>query len=272
MGFNQENKYFRADELKLVKEPKLNMKVRKFSRRIVVRILFVSIIIISMYLLWLQIKKNDNFKIEKIEIVGCEFSNSRAIAEQLKGLRGRNLFDIDIAEISGIVERNIWVKQCTTVRSLPEKIKIYIEEYTPIAIANIAGRYFLVAKEGDIIDLYNFSSSMVYLPVINLSEETKNSEARYKISLIGQLLERIKTNNPQFFAVISEVVVGEKSEIGLILNNDNNVLIINSDDDGTSLKKYFGLCKEIKSGYQSGTVVDLRFNNQVVIKPDFRNL
>jgi cell division septal protein FtsQ len=272
MGFNQENKYFRADELKHVKEPNLSMRVRKFSGKVLVRILFVSAIIVSLYMLWLQIRKNDTFRITKIEITGCEFSDSKVIVEQLKNLRGRNLFDVDIAVISGIVERNRWVKQCTAVRSLPETISIYIEEYTPIAIANIAGRYFLVAKEGDVIDLYNPSTSMVYLPIINLSEETKNSEARYKISLIGQLLERIRTNNPQFFAVISEVVVGKKSEIRLILNNYNNVLIINSDDDGTSLKKYFGLCKEIKSKYQSGTVVDLRFNNQVVIKPDFRNL
>jgi cell division septal protein FtsQ len=272
MGFNQDSKYFRTNELKLVKEPNLGMKARKISRKLFVRILFVSVIIVSLYMLWLQIRKNDTFRIAKLEISGCEFSDSKAIVEQLKGLRGRNLFDVDMAEISGIVERNRWVKRCTVIRSLPETIGIYVEEYSPIAIANISGRYFLVAKEGDVIDLYNPSASTVSLPVINLSQETKNSEARYKINLIGKLLERIRTNNPQFFAVISEVIVGKKLEIGLILNNDNNVLVINSDDDGASLKKYFGLCKEIKNGYQNGTVVDLRYNNQVVIKPDFRNL
>lgn len=272
MGFNQENKYFRGDERKLVKEPKLNMKVRRFSKRLVVKILLASFICVSLYMLWLQVRKTDNFKIEKVEITGCEYSDPRAIAEQLKDLRGKNLFEVDIAEISGMVERNSWVKQCTTVRSLPEKIKIYIEEYTPIAVANIAGRYFLVANEGDVIDVYNFSNSTVFLPVINLSEETKNSSARHKIGVIGQLLERIKKNNPQFYSVISEVVLDDKSGVGLILNNDNNMLIINADDDGTSLKKYFGLYREIRNGYQKGTVVDLRFHNQVVIKPDFREL
>lgn len=272
MEYNQDGKYFRTEELKRVKEPMVQMKLRRFSRRFVVRILVLLSTVAILYFAWLQIRKDDTFIVNKVEIYGCEYSDAGAITAQLKELKGRNLFDIDIEQISRRLERYRWVKQCKTVRTIPETISVYIEEHTPVAVANIAGRYFLVAKEGDVIDLYTRKDFKEFLPIINLSNEKSNSEAGYKVSLVGKMLEKIREENPYFYSVISEVVFDKEQAVGLVLNNDNNILLLNSDDNGAGLKKYFGLYKEIKAKYPMGCVVDLRFNNQVVIKQDLRSI
>lgn len=268
MEYSQDTKYFRTEELKHVKEPRVNMTVRKVSKKIFIRVFIISLFVAAIYLAWLQIRKDETFSITKIEIKGCEFSDSRAIAFQLRDLKGKNLFDVDMNEISRRLENYRWVSKCTVVRSIPETISVYIEEYIPVAIANIAGRYFVVADEGDVVDLYNPGDSKIYLPIINLSEETSNSAARYKISIVGKLLERIKENNPSFYPIISEIIFYEEQVVGFVLNNDNNILLLNYEDNGESLKKYFGLYKEIKNKYPSGIIVDLRFKDQVVIKQE----
>jgi hypothetical protein len=272
MEYSQDTKYFRADELKHVKEPKINTTLKKVSRKVIVRIFIIALFVVALYLAWLQIRKDDTFLVTKIEISGCEFSDSRAIAFQLKNLKGKNLFDIDIKEISEKLKHHHWIRECTVVRSIPETINVYIEEYTPVAIANIAGRYFIIANEGDVIDLYNAGITKIHLPIINLSNETSNSSARYKVSIVGKMLEKIRDENPIFYPIISEIVFNEQQVVGFILNNDNNILLLNSDDNGGSLKKYLGLYKEIKGKYPLGVVIDLRFNDQVVIKQEMRNI
>ena len=272
MEYSQDTKYFRADELKHVKEPRINMTLKKVSKKIFIRIFIIAVCSVALYLVWLQIRKDDTFSVARVEISGCEFSDSRAIAFQLRDLKGKNLFDIDMRAISEKLERYRWIKKCTVVRSIPETISVYIEEYNPVAIANIAGRYFIVANEGDVTDLYNPGNSRIYLPIINLSNETSNGTARYKISIVGKMLERIREKNPHFYPIISEIVFDEEQVVGFVLNNDNNILLLNSDDDGESLKKYFGLYKEIKGKYPSGVIVDLRFSGQVVIKQEMRNI
>jgi cell division septal protein FtsQ len=142
----------------------------------------------------------------------------------------------------------------------------------PIAIANFGSTFYLIANDGAIVDILTKGNINFSLPIVNLSSESDNKIARQKIAAAGLLLENIRDKHPEIFNVISEVLVSDDMQVALLLNNDKNLLIVNEKDNGAAIMKYLGIFQEIKKNNPEGAIVDLRFNKQVVVKPDSRKI
>jgi len=260
------NKYFRSQDQRKVKRSSEGNIFTRVARYLFPRIIIISLLAAGLWYVWEHVKTDDIFAVKRIEIAGCGKTSEKRILGQLEHLNGRNMFDVDIDMVNRSMKINPWVKEVTTIRKLPDTIRVMIHEYSPVAIANITSRFYLVAKNGKILEIHNSSLSLKTLPVINLALESKHSVTLKKVSVASIMLERIRDNYPLIFESISEVLLNSNYEIGLILNNDRNLLLLDESDDGYSIMKYLGLVKEIRKDYSDGMIVDLRFKGQVVVR------
>ena len=260
------NKYFRSQDQRKVKRSAERNIIARAVRYLSSRIIIIALLAAGLWYVWDQVKTDDIFAIKRIEIAGCGKTSEKRVLGQLEHLNGRNIFDVDIDQVNRSLKTNPWVKEITTIRKLPDTIRVMIREYSPVAIANITSRFYLVAKNGKILDIHNSSLSPESLPVINLAAESEDSIAEKKVTMASVMLERIRDNYPLIFESISEVLFNSNFEIGLILNNDRNLLLLDESDDGYSIMKYLGLVKEIRKDYSDGMIVDLRFKGQVVVR------
>ncbi len=260
------NRYFRPQEKGKVKRKRDHTLPARVALFLIPRMLILAAFGGILYFVWGIVQDDEVFKINEIEVLGCEYTNPEIVHNQLKGILKANIFDIDIEYINRLVKTNSWVREVTTVRRLPDGLKVYVLEHSPVAIAQVAANFYLVSHDGQLLNLNNSAKAISNLPVINLQKETDNGTIRKKVEIASALLLRIRDYKTDIFNIISEVLVNDKYEIALMLTNDNNLLLVNEEDNGKTIMKYLGLLNEIKRDSSRSRLIDLRFRNQVVVK------
>ncbi|MBN2135813.1 MAG: FtsQ-type POTRA domain-containing protein [Acidobacteria bacterium] len=269
---SESSMYLRSTQRHNVKRLTTKARLLRVVRFVLPKFLFIAIVIILGNFIWNEIREEQVFTITKVELSGCKYTNPKTVARQVSKFKGENLFKTDIDLINETVKRNPWVRTVKTVRKIPNTLSIQVVEHMPIAIANFGSTFYLIANDGAIVDILTKGDPSFSLPIVNLSSESDNKIARQKIAAAGLLLENIRDKHPEIFNVISEVLVSDDMQVALLLNNDKNLLIVNEKDNGAAIMKYLGIFQEIKKNNPEGAIVDLRFNKQVVVKPDSRKI
>src|SRR5262249_34171937 len=86
--------------------------------------------------------------LDTIEVVGTRKTTPDAVRSTLRSFVGRNLLDMDLADVVEAARRDPWVLRASVKRILPHGMRVTIVERTPAAIAVLGGVAHVVDEGG----------------------------------------------------------------------------------------------------------------------------
>jgi len=172
---------------------------------------------------------------------------------------GTNILELDLDAMRESIEGLRWVKHARVGRVWPREIVISVMERDPIALARIDGQIFQVDEEGVIlpVDAAGLDDSPI-LDGLRLDDQEGNQARiqiyRETIGLIGE-------------GVLSEVHITEAGEVSVVPSNFPILVELGLDQHLERWERYLENSVRIREEYPRASAVDLRFEDQVIIKP-----
>lgn len=247
-------------------KPKIK-KRRGISRYIVTYLL----IFLSLPVLYLAARfaasRVDYFTIERIEIVGNVNLNSSFLEEMSSGFIGMNLYSISKQNISLKYENIVRVKDTKIGRVLPDKLRIkIIERIGYLYIKTIEGYLIPIDREMIVLDS-NGSYISEDLPVVDTdlsidalsTGSVLENEFIEQVMLVHSAIERSRIDPDS----ISEYYRVD-NDLFFIEAKTGARICLGAEDYEDRLSKLEFVWENV--GIETHRKIDLRFNNQVVLK------
>jgi cell division protein FtsQ len=213
-----------------------------------------------------RVESSDN-----IEVVGTQNVTKAQIMEVMGGDIGRNIFFIPLAQQKAQLEQIPWVESASVMRFVPNRLKVEIQERTPVAFARVGPRISLIDAGGSLMELppkrkYSF-------PVIlgmNPGEPLSTRAPRMKVYM--DLVHELDSGGARYSQDLSEVNLTDLEDVKVRVNDPaGDVLVhLGSSEYLRRYKTYAGHVQEWRQQFRDLESVDLRYDNQIVVNPDIQ--
>jgi cell division protein FtsQ len=185
--------------------------------------------------------------------------------------RGVNLWKMDARASAAGVEGLAAVRRAEVIRAFPNRVTIVVEERRPFTLVH-AGRLHWIDEEGVRV-ASEARAVTVSLPVISgLTDDEIASASRAPSErvLTGVRLIRtlLRAGSP-LVAQISEVDVG-RSDGPVLYTVDGIEVRLGAEEWDARIPRLVGVLAQVASSGQAVSAIDLRFRDQVVLKPAVR--
>ncbi len=84
-----------------------------------------------------HVRKHLIFTVRDVVVEGVEYLDNDALLAAAGVEPGVNIFDVDIAEVAGRIERSFAAENFTLYRRMPNRITIRVNERQPVALLNM---------------------------------------------------------------------------------------------------------------------------------------
>jgi cell division protein FtsQ len=211
-----------------------------------------------------RVESSDN-----IEVTGTQNVTKAQIMEVMGGDIGRNIFFIPLTQQKAQLETIPWVESASVMRFVPNRLKVEIQERTPVAFARVGPRISLIDAGGTLMELppkrkYSF-------PVIlgmNPGEPLSTRAPRMKVYM--ELVRDLDSGGARYSQDLSEVNLIDLEDVKVRVNDPaGDVLVhLGSSDYLRRYKTYASHVQEWRQQFRDLESVDLRYDNQIVVNPD----
>lgn len=208
------------------------------------------------------------FAVSEVEVRGTSRLTREDVVRASGITRGQNIFRLDPNAVRMGVEALAPVRRADVVRGWPNRVTVVVEERRPFTLVH-AGRLHWVDEEG-VAMAPERRAVAVELPVISgLTDDELAGASRAPsprvaagLSLIRMLL---RTGSP-LTSQISEVDVSRQD--GPVLYTVDGVEVrLGKEEWDARIPRLLGVLAQLASSGESVSAIDLRFRDQVVLKP-----
>lgn len=246
------------------------------SKEQVVGFIFFSLVLFAVgwisYSLFRWMNDPERVVLSKLTVTGHrQFTTDRDIQQAIMTLGFPNTFiDQDIDVIQQEILRLPWIKQASVRKQWPDKLSVYIIEYTPVAYWNDA---YLLDKNAAVFNIGD-KQLLMTLPKLYGPENTeKNVMAMYKH--VRQILRwlpdpmvitSLKVNERYSWSMTTGTFFSHKKEDQKSLISSTRIIkiILGRKQFNEKLKRFMLLYPTIKKHTEMNedlTIIDLRYNN-----------
>jgi cell division protein FtsQ len=187
----------------------------------------------------------------------------------MQGIRGQNILSADLHEFQRRLMDSPWVAAATIRRVLPGTIEVRILERTPMAIARIDGRLYLMDAEGVIVDGFGPEYVEYDLPLVDgLTRADADGVPRVdrdRAELTRQFLQTIQSAGT-FRQRVSQVDVAAAGDVAVLLDTDATVIHLGDTRFVERLRTYDALVPTLRERLREIDYVDMRFDQRVYVK------
>src|SRR5580704_13492161 len=216
------------------------------------------------------------FRVESsndIEISGLGNVTRPQVMEVMGEDIGRNIFFIPLDQRQKQLERIPWVETASVMRFVPNRIKIEIQERTPVAFARIGSKILLTDATGALMELPVGSKTKFSFPVIlgmNAGEPQSTRAPRMKI--YNQLLSELDSEGGHYSQSLSEVDLSDADDVKVLANDASGEVLVHlgASDFLSRFKVYMSHAQEWRQQFARLDSVDLRYEHQIVVNPDLQ--
>jgi cell division septal protein FtsQ len=233
----------------------------------IVTVLVISVLIVASMYAYGFLTTSEIFAIHDVEFTGMSRVDTDEIEEQLADLKGQNILLVSLDAYAERIRTHPRVERVSMKRVLPDKVACAVVEREPVALV-FTDQFLEVDRHGMVMadDEY---TAVLDLPIItglpkSAVEPGKiNDDSRLRNAL--HALALCKSLGGDFAEDISELRV---SPGGLSIRSlaKDRMLILGDADYANRLHKYFLLKETLADNEPDAGVIDLRFDNQVVLR------
>jgi cell division protein FtsQ len=213
-----------------------------------------------------RVESSDN-----IEVTGMQNVTKAQIMEVMGADIGRNIFFIPLAQQKAQLEQIPWVESASVMRFVPNRLKVEIQERTPVAFARVGPRMSLIDAGGTLMELtpkhrYSF-------PVIlgmNPGEPLSTRAPRMKT--YAEMVRDLDSGGARYSQDLSEVDLSDLEDVKVRVNDPaGDVLVhLGSSDYLRRYKVFVSHAQGWRQQFQKLESVDLRYDNQIIVNPDMQ--
>ena len=207
------------------------------------------------------------FDVQRVVIHGNRRMSNGEVLARLDGLRGENIFTVDLDRWRASVMSSPWVSEALLRRTLPSAVDVTVLERTPLGIGRINGSLYLVDESGVVIDEYGPNYADLDLPIIDgLSSAPGAAKPdASRAALARRVLEALRVRN---MAVrVSQIDVSDARNAVVLLDGDPTSVRLGDEHFVERLQSYFELAPALRERVPEIEYVDMRFDDRVYVRP-----
>lgn len=208
------------------------------------------------------------FAVTQVDVRGLNGLSEAEVRAQAGIEAGANLFTLDPETIARRLQQLPRIKDAQVVRSLPNRVTLFVEERQPFALALGSGRLYWVDEEGILLGPEPRAVAPG-LPVILGGQEgvAKGSGASgERVRAAVALLRAILRSASSLAARISEIDAGTADEGPTLYTVDGVEVKLGAHGWLERLGRLEGVLAQREAQPEPLASIDLRFRDQVVLK------
>ena len=206
--------------------------------------------------------------------------NAHVTRAQLLGIFGgaveRNIFTVSLEQRRLELERVPWVAHATVMRLLPNRMRILIQERTPVAFVRQGSHIGLVDANGVLLDMpvdAKVSDHYSFPVVTGISAGDPLSTRSARMKIFGRFTSELdgagkNESGEKISEELSEVDLSNPEDVkALIPDHSTEILVHFGDEDFLDrYKKFKEHLAEWRTTYPKLSAVDMRYERQVVLE------
>ena len=246
--------------------PEHRNAIRARARR-VIGVFIVGVLIVASMYLYNYVTTANRFAIERVELAGLSRIDPAGIERLVVDLKGQNILLAPLDAVEARIEAQPRVASVECRRVLPNRVVYNIVEREPVALV-YTDRFFEIDAAGMVMpgDTY---TGMLDLPTITgVASDDVRAGRRCDDPMVRGALEALsvcRDLGAEFAENISELRA-TNSGIAIRSLKDDCVLLLGDADYEERLRKFFLLRAELARRESPSKLIDLRFENQVVLR------
>ncbi|MFN3480876.1 MAG: cell division protein FtsQ/DivIB [Thermodesulfovibrionales bacterium] len=172
-----------------------------------------------------------------------------------------DMINISAKSIKTNLMKSPWITNVSIRRDFPDTLKIRVFETKPFAILEMKGKPFLIDEGGRLLEELK-GGAIPFLPVI-LSDPFKNKDSFTEAINLAKVLR-------------DKDIAKERNRVEIIANRDRESMSVLIDgvlikvgygNYDEKIERLFELEDEIRKKAQAVEYIDLRFSDNVIVKP-----
>ena len=212
-----------------------------------------------------------------IELAG-DAPNSRAqTMEKMREVVGRNVFQISLAERKQELEKIPWIESATVSRLWPNRLRVVVQERTPVAFIALGGRIALIDAQGVVMDLPPGVPDNYSFPVIlGMNESDPLSTRAPRMQTYTRLMHELDGGDggqqakTQYSHDLEEVDLSDPEDVKVTAKGGSGPVLLHLGNENF-LPRFMVFLSNVQKWEQDrGKLesVDLRYGREVILNPD----
>ena len=206
------------------------------------------------------------FDLEVISVEGVERASAEALRRRLEPFVGRNVLELELAEVARRAADDPWIRRAAVKRTLPHALRVSIEERRPVAVAVIHGLAHVVDERGFVVGASG-PGMAENLPVLTGLDGLSRTELRGALARGVRGLVRLSGVSSEWTGRLSELDVGRGDRIVARTTGLGPVFLLDPARVERNLEHYLTLRAEIEERVGPAEYVDLRWRDRISVMP-----
>lgn len=210
---------------------------------------------------WQQVFASERLRVGKLQVSGSRFLSEGEVRELIGPAVGENILTLDIEALKARLRASPWVADATVTRTLPDTLRVEIQERVPLALAEL-DRLYLMDADGGLIEIYGPRTGVFDLPIVRglrgVEEESRRERARRAGALLFDLGE--------LAGELSEVYVLPSGDLRVVLRGAGETLLFGDSPYRQRLVAFLSLRRELGERAPDAEHFDLRYRGRIYAK------
>ena len=235
------------------------------KRKRALKILKIFFLIIFLIVGLIVLLRSSLFNITQINVT---IQNNKVLTEsQIKSLSsvniGQNIYSINKNEIINNIKSEPYVESVKITRSLPNVLKIEVEERSVKFILDYNGQYIYVDNQGYILEKSSNLNDEILITGYSTTEledgNRLNSEDLEKLSAVLKIMQEAENNDIK--NDITKIDIEDKNDYKIYFDNLGKIAHLGDTTSINDKMTYIKKILEVESNYEGEIFVNVNLNN-----------
>jgi cell division protein FtsQ len=274
----QESPFLRGQKRVSARRGSLPKKTANRLKWVALAVVILAVLGASALSLYQYGKHNWRFRIDssdQIEVAGAQHVSHAQIMEVMGGDIGRNIFFIPLSQRKQQLEQIPWVESASVMRFVPNRLRIEIQERTPVGFARIGTHISLIDAGGYLMEIAPGSKHKYSFPVITgINPGEPLSVRALHMKNYNELLQELDASGARYSQEISEVDLTDTEDVKVMAADSDGEVLVHL-GPGNYLQRYRIYVTHVQAWRQQFSKldsVDLRYDGQIIVNPDLQGI
>jgi cell division septal protein FtsQ len=248
--------------------PEQRHDVRARARR-VIGVFIVGVLIVASMYLYNYLTTAPRFAIERVELAGLSRLEPGELERLVGDLRGQNILLAPLDAVETRLESHARIASVECRRVLPDRVVYSITEREPVALV-YTDRFFEIDAAGMVMAGDRYTGLLDLPTITGVARDDVRAGRRCDDPMVRGALEALRVCRDLGAGFAGNISELRATQAGISIRSlrDDCVLLLGDGDYERRLRKFFMLRDELARREEPGKLIDLRFENQVVLRSE----
>ncbi len=231
--------------------------------------LLCALLLAAAVVLLVQVlSQSDYFRVEQIEVEGCQRLDAETVIALSDIRQGMRTFDVDLDRVGRRLQESDWIGRAEVTRILPRRLVIRIVERQPVFILNLDYLYY-VDDDGVIFRALHQGDPLDLPLAAGLSREQLLQQREASQDLLRQtaaLVLELRARKRFTLAQVAQIRIDPASGLELYTQPAAVAVRLGRDDHAGKLDRLEQIYSRLQPQLESLSYIDLNVPDKVIVK------